>query len=118
MTDPNGQLELTCTILHNAMMSGPQVYGAKGIADETSQYNSAGCTSADLLTKAQFAKMAVAYCPKGRICTTPKGIYGPKNKGTGKNNDGKKPTGGSMSTYMMIGFVGLLGVGAFVYFRK
>jgi len=82
------------------MMSGPQVYGAKAIADDTSKYDSAGCTSADLLSQAQMAKLAKENCPKGHICT-------PKN-----------PTGGSMSTYMMIGVVGLLGVGAFVYSRK
>jgi len=131
MTDPNGQLEITCTVLHNTM-SNPQKYGAKHIADATSQYNSAGCTSADILTAAEWAKLGNNACT-GSGCGTMTGSYGPSNgsktnsKGSGSDSGSGKGSGkgsgsgsgsSSTSTYMIIGVVGLVAVGGFLYLRK
>jgi len=117
MTDPNGQLEISCTVLHNTM-SNPQKYGAKHVADATSQYNSLGCTSADIATAAEWAKLGNNGCTSSN-CGTVTTTYGPSkgSKTTGKGS-GSGAGSSSTSTYMMIGVVGLLAVGGFLYFRK
>jgi hypothetical protein len=95
-------------------MSGPQVYGAKHIADATAQYDKLGCTSGHLLTAAQMAK-----CPAGQACGI-KGTFAKdpsrswKNKGSGGSGSGSS----SMSTIIIIGVVGLVAVGAYFYLRK
>jgi len=92
-------------------MSGPQVYGAKHIADATAQYDKLGCTSGHLLTAAQMAK-----CPAGQACGI-KGTFAKdpsrswKNKGSGGSGSGSS----SMSTIIIIGVVGLVAVGAYFY---
>jgi len=111
MTDPNGQMEITCTVLHNTIMSGPQVYGAKHIADATAQYDKLGCTSGHLLTAAQMAQ-----CPAGQTCGIKETFS--KDPSSSWKNKGSGGGSSSMSTIIIIGVVGLVAVGAYFFLRK